>query len=154
MKDEKAEINRGFTTSLEAPKPFTIGNSSEVMLSKQLRVVSQHVKKGLIVLIAQEGIGSNDQYGCNLMGNIILGFSKNIEIPQTIIFMNTGVKLLCKNSPVLKALKDMKIIGTNFIASYDCIIEHNITDDLKIGNICTSGEISEQIINATNLIRL
>jgi hypothetical protein len=155
MKDEKTEINRGLSsTSIDATKSFNINSQSELMVSKQLRIVSQHVKKGLIVLIANEGMGSNDEYGYNLMENIILGFSKNIELPQAIIFVNNAVKLLTKNSNLLDCLKEMKMLGTNIISSYDCALRHNVLETIKVGKVCSTGEISELIINANNLIRL
>jgi hypothetical protein len=87
-------LDRPITLIYDENNPFGRSFSSEVStLSKQIRIVSQHVKQGLLVLIAQDGLGGHDEYSKDILKNILFSMSKNIELPQTIILVNTAVNL-------------------------------------------------------------
>ena len=59
-----------------------------------------------VFLIQSEGLGrGDDQLGTMLMANFLRLLGESKEKPETLVFWNTGVRLVCEDSHVLGHLK-------------------------------------------------
>ena len=90
--------------------------------------------KRKVFLIQSEGLGRGDeQLGSMLMANFFRLLGENEHKPGTIVFWNTGVRLLCEGSPVLERLKRLEEQGVEFLACTTCLEYFELTDKLAVG---------------------
>jgi selenium metabolism protein YedF len=87
-----------------------------------------------VFLVQSEGLGSGDeQLGQMLMANFLRLLGENEDKPQTIVFWNTGVRLVCEGSPVLERLKKLEEQGVELLACTTCLEYFELTDKLAAG---------------------
>lgn len=87
-----------------------------------------------VFLIQSEGLGRGDeQLGSMLMANFLRLLGENEEKPGSMIFWNSGVRLLCEGSPVLHRLKPLEEQGVELLACATCLEYLELTDKLAVG---------------------
>ncbi len=87
-----------------------------------------------VFLIQSEGLGRGDeQLGSMLMSNFFRLLGENEDKPGSIIFWNTGVRLVCEGSPVLERLKRLEEQGVELLACTTCLEYFELTDKLALG---------------------
>ena len=87
-----------------------------------------------IFLIQSEGLGRGDeQLGSILMINFLRFLDESQDKPDSIIFWNTGVRLLCQGSKVLEPLKRLEKQGVELLACTTCLDYFELTDNLAVG---------------------
>jgi selenium metabolism protein YedF len=91
-----------------------------------------------IFLIQSEGLGRGDeQLGSMLMANFLRLLGESEDKPRTLIFWNSGVRLLCQDSKVLDHLKWIEEQGVELLACTTCLEYFDLTDKLVIGKPTT-----------------
>jgi selenium metabolism protein YedF len=101
-----------------------------------------------IIVIQGEGLGRGDEkLGTLLMANFLrlLGDSENK--PASIIFWNSGVRLLCQDSEVLDYLKNMEQRGVELLACTTCIEYFGLYDRLLAGKPTTMAKSIMAMMN-------
>ncbi len=87
-----------------------------------------------VILIQGEGLGRGDeQLGSMLMANFFRLLGENVDKPESIVFWNTGVRLLCEGSPFLERLKRLEEQGVELLACTTCLEYFELTDKLAVG---------------------
>jgi selenium metabolism protein YedF len=85
-------------------------------------------------LIQSEGLGrSDDELGKILMVNFLRLLEESPEKPSTIVFWNTGVRLVCEGSWALACLKALEAKGVEILACSTCLEYFELTDKLAVG---------------------
>ncbi len=100
-----------------------------------------------IVIVNRDTMGS----GSGELGEILIGsFLRKVwaaaEKPDAIIFYNSAVKLLVKESPVLDALHGLDHAGVDLVACGTCIGYFNIQDRMAAGRESNMEEIANLIL--------
>ena len=91
-----------------------------------------------VILIQSEGLGrGDDQLGVMLMANFLRLLGESKEKPETLIFWNTGVRLVCEDSNVLGHLKRLEDQGVEILACTTCLEYFDLVDQLKVGKPTT-----------------
>jgi selenium metabolism protein YedF len=91
-----------------------------------------------VFLIQSEGLGrGEEQLGGLLMANFLRLLGENQEKPETIIFWNTGVKLVCEGSRVLDHLKRLEGQGVTILACTTCLEYLDLTEKMAVGKPTT-----------------
>jgi hypothetical protein len=88
-----------------------------------------------VVLVRGEGMGQgNDELGKLLLANFLrmLSEDKN-KSPKMIFCLNHGVKIACKNSPMLAHLTKLVENGTLLVLCKTCLEYLNLTDQVAVG---------------------
>ena len=94
--------------------------------------------KKKVFLIQSEGLGKGeDQLGALLMANFLRLLGANEEKPETIIFWNTGVRLVCEGSRVLEHLKKLEEQGITILACTTCLEYFGLEDKIVVGKPTT-----------------
>lgn len=89
---------------------------------------------GKTFLIQSEELGrGDDQLGSMLMANFLRLLGESQEKPSTLIFWNTGVRLVCEGSHVLDHLKKLEDQGVEIVACSTCLEYFEVMDQLKVG---------------------
>ena len=87
-----------------------------------------------IFLIQSEGLGRGDeQMGSILMITFLRLLEESQDKPGSMIFLNTGVRLLCQGSKVLELLKRLEKQGVELLACTTCLEFFELTDSLAVG---------------------
>jgi selenium metabolism protein YedF len=112
-------------------------------------------KKKLTLLLSSDKLGvGDDKLGDILMKSYIFALSEADTIPDDLIFINGGVKLTSKSSPVLGSLKKLIERGTNILVCGVCLDFYNLQDELSVGEISNMYTIVQLMNNADKTIKL
>ena len=100
------------------------------------------------ILIQSNGLGrGEDQLGALLMANFLRLLGESADKPETIIFWNTGVKLVCEGSKVLEHLKRLEQQGVTVLACTTCLEYFELTEKQVIGKPTTMVKSIQSMLN-------
>lgn len=97
-------------------------------------------------LITSEGIGLDEPVGKLLMANFLRLLGESPQKPAAIVFMNTGVRLVCEGSNFLEHAKKLEAQGVEMLACTTCLEYFELTDKLKVGKPTTMGKTIQQMM--------
>ena len=90
------------------------------------------------ILIQSDTLGKgSDELGELLMAGFLRLLGENPEKPGSIIFWNSGVRLVCEGSWALEHLKKLEEQGVEILACTTCLEFFELQDKLKIGKPTT-----------------
>jgi selenium metabolism protein YedF len=93
---------------------------------------------GKTLLIQGEGLGSGDhQLGQMLMANFLRLLGESEKKPASIVFWNTGVKLVAPDSQVLDHLKRLEGQGVEILACTTCLEYFDLKEKIAVGKATT-----------------
>ena len=111
------------------------------------------LKKQVVLLITSDQIGmGSEELGRVLMKTFINTLIETTPRPETIIFMNSGVKLAIEGSPVLESLDKLEKAGVNLLVCGTCLNYFEVKDKLKAGKVSNMYEIVEHMMGAEKVI--
>ncbi len=91
-----------------------------------------------VILIQSEVLGRGDEeLGMLLMANFLRLLGESQDKPGTLIFWNSGVRLLCEGSYALAHLKQLEGQGVEILACTTCLEYFDMMDKLKAGKPTT-----------------
>jgi selenium metabolism protein YedF len=91
-----------------------------------------------IFLIQSEGLGrGEDKLGGLLMANFLRLLGESKEKPESLIFWNTGVRLVCEGSKVLDHLKRLEAQDVTILACTTCLEYFDLVDKMAVGKPTT-----------------
>jgi selenium metabolism protein YedF len=93
------------------------------------------------------------------LGNILVrGFFHTLgeihPLPQTIIFLNSGVKLACVSSPVLDDLCTLEAEGIEMLVCGTCLDYFELTQRRAVGQVSNMYDIAETMLGAGKVVNL
>jgi len=105
--------------------------------------------------IACESMGSEDMV---LGKKLMMGFLGNIKNispkPQTIIFVNTGIKMTTVNKDSVAVLKELEKDGAEVLSCGVCLEHFGLVDELKVGRVSDAHTVMLRMFGADKLIRI
>lgn len=105
------------------------------------------------VIINSEFLGAgSDELGKKLMGSYLRKIWALDNRPQKILFYNSGVKLLTKDSEVLDALTGLYENGVDLVACGTCATFFEIKEQIEIGRIGDMHEIATSMLEFDKVI--
>src|SRR4030042_4328843 len=91
-----------------------------------------------VILIQSEGLGrGDDTLGGMLMASFLRVLGESAEKPKTLVFWNSGVRLLCEGSEVLGHIKKLEGQGVELLACTTCLEYFDLEDKLQVGKPTT-----------------
>lgn len=112
-------------------------------------------REGRILLISQDVMGKGDDaLGAVLMKSFFHTLAETDPAPDTIIFFNSGVKLLAEGSEVIDDITMLEKKGKRIIACGTCLDYFNLKQSLRAGTVSNMYEIKELMITASSTISL
>lgn len=109
----------------------------------------------LVLVIASEFMGRGEAE----LGHILIrGFFHTLgevkPLPDTIIFFNSGVKLVVEDSPVIDDLVDLTERGVEILACGTCLDYHEMKDQVAVGVVSNMYTIAETMLGAGKVVTL
>ncbi|MBK5241141.1 sulfurtransferase-like selenium metabolism protein YedF [Clostridium sp.] len=112
-------------------------------------------KKKFTLVLSSDKLGhGDDKLGDILMKSYIFALSEADLIPDDLLLINGGVKLIINSSPVLDSLKQLIQRGTNILVCGVCLDFYNLKDELSLGEISNMYTIVQLMNNADKTIKL
>jgi selenium metabolism protein YedF len=102
-----------------------------------------------VILIQSEGLGrGSDELGEILMSNFLRLLAESQEKPDSLVFWNTGVRLVCEGSWALEHLQELEEKGIEILACRTCLEYFELTDKLKVGRPTTMPESIQSMLSS------
>lgn len=106
-----------------------------------------------VILINGESLGKGpDELGARLMGAFLRRLWAQDNKPGTIIFYNSGVKLLARGSSVLDALDGLFEAGVDLVACGTCVAFFELGDKIVVGRVSDMQEIAAVLLAADKVV--
>lgn len=100
------------------------------------------------------GRGEHDQLGHILMRGFFHTLGEVEPVPDTIIFYNSGVKLVVEASPVVEDLQALVEAGAQILACGTCLGYYELEDKVVVGEISNMYTIAETMLRAGKKVSL
>lgn len=108
-----------------------------------------------VLLIPSEFMGrGEEELGHILMRGFFHTLGEVEPLPDTIIFFNSGVKLVVEGSPVIDDLLDLSGGDVEILACGTCLDYYQLKDQVVVGLVSNMYTIAETILGAGKVISL
>jgi selenium metabolism protein YedF len=110
----------------------------------------------LVLVVPSEfmGRGGHDELGQILMRGFLHTLGEVEPLPDTIIFFNSGVKLVVEGSSVVEDLKALVEKGVEILACGTCLGYYDLRDNVAVGTVSNMYTIAEAMVGAASLLNL
>lgn len=107
-----------------------------------------------VIYIASDTMGiGDDELGRILLRNFIFTLNELDLPPDQIIFVNSGVKLVCQGSEALEGLEKLACQGVDIASCGLCLEFFHLKDKLSIGRVSNMLETASALTQAGRVIR-
>jgi selenium metabolism protein YedF len=110
----------------------------------------------LVLFVASQymGQGEHAELGTILVRAFFHTLGEVEPLPETIIFINSGVKLVVEGSPVTEDLDALCSQGIEVLACGTCLDYYGLKDKLAVGEISNMYTIAETLLGAGKVVKL
>lgn len=111
---------------------------------------------GYSVFIGKDHVGEGDpELGLNLMKMALYTLSESNNTPVSLLFMNSGVKLVAgEKDQVVDSVQNLIDKGCEVLVCGTCLDFYGVKDALNVGDISNMYEILERMHDAQKVITL
>ena len=107
-----------------------------------------------VVVVPSDVMGHGDDVlGDVLIKAFIFALTQQDDLPDSILFYNSGVKLTCEGSPVLEDLNKLANAGVEIFSCGTCLKHFDIEDKLAVGAVTNMYVIVEKQLQAGVVVR-
>ena len=107
-----------------------------------------------VIFIGSDQMGSGDpELGRILMKNFICTLTELNPLPDSVLFVNAGVKLACSDSEVIEALEKLACNSVDVASCGLCLDFFNLKGDLAVGRSTNMLDIVKTLRDAASTIR-
>lgn len=108
-----------------------------------------------VVFMGKDYIGEGDyELGSALVKMFFYTLSQADDVPESILFMNSGVKLPTLDEQVVSHLQALENRGVKILVCGTCLDYYKLKGDLKLGEISNMYDITEKMFAASKVIAL
>ena len=108
-----------------------------------------------VMLIGSDRLGDGpEELGRLLMKNFIITLLDQSELPDRMLFLNTGVLLTAAGSEVVEALEALGNRGVEVLSCGVCLDFFKKKESLAAGGVTNMFTIAESLLQASSVVRL
>jgi selenium metabolism protein YedF len=108
-----------------------------------------------VVMITSDRLGDGpEELGRLLMRNFVHTLLETAELPDRILFLNSGVFLTCEGSDVIEALGKLRGMGVEIFSCGLCLDFFTIKNKLRVGATTNMLATAEYLLSAGSVIKL
>ena len=109
----------------------------------------------LVLTVPSEFVGRGDEdLGRILVRAFFHTLGEVQPLPDTVIFLNSGVKLVVTGSPVLDDLVALRDQGISLLACGTCLGHYGLKEQVAVGEISNMYTIAETLLGAGRVVSL
>jgi len=128
----------------ETPREETVPQSSAAAAGPLVLVVPSELM----------GRGEHEELGQVLIRGFFHTLGEVEPLPDTIIFFNSGVKLVVEGSPVVEDLQGLVERGVEILACGTCLGYYELKDKVAVGEVSNMYTIAETLLRAGKIVSL
>jgi len=102
-------------------------------------------EKGLLIIVGSDTMGKEEALGKILMKGVFETMKVIKELPHTIFFLNTGIRLTTLDNEFIPLMKEFEQMGVEIFTCGTCLKYFNLESELKVGFRGTTNHIVEGI---------
>jgi len=107
-----------------------------------------------VLFVTSDQMGQGDaELGTILLRNFLITLNEATTRPDTILFVNAGVKLVVDGADTIEALNSLACDGVDIAACGLCLEFYDIKDKLMVGRVSNMLETVETLQSAGRIIR-
>ena len=107
----------------------------------------------VVALIAADTVGRGpEELGGILMRSFLHTLTEVTPCPEVLVFMNTGVRLVVEESPVLEDLRLLAGRGVEILACGTCLEYFKLKDRVAVGTVSNMYTIAETLVGAGRVV--
>lgn len=108
-----------------------------------------------VVLFASDCMGrGSEELGGILVRSFLHTLNEVEPRPDTLVFLNSGVRLVVEGSPVLEDLQALAARGVQLLACGTCLGYYELKEKVAVGTISNMYTIAETLLGAGKVIAL
>ncbi len=138
---ETEKVDNYWKVRLVKGYPCEVESSELGVKSSELR----EEEKDILLIVGTDALGKEEGLGKVLMKGFFETIKVTKEIPHTIFFLNTGIKLTTIETDIIPILKDIEAMGVEIFSCGTCLKHYNLESELKVGYRGTTNHIVEGI---------
>lgn len=109
---------------------------------------------GTVVLLNSDTIGHpDDELGAMLMRAFLGTLVEAERVPDAVVCLNGGVRLVAQGSPVLRYLQQLQEMGVRVLACGTCLDWFHLKDKLGAGAVTNMADVVDLLAAARSVIR-
>jgi selenium metabolism protein YedF len=117
--------------------------------------VSGSIAQSVVLVVLSDSMGRGDvELGRILVRSFFHTLGEVSPLPDVAIFINTGVKLVAEDSPVLDDLRSLSDQGLQVLACGTCLGHFDLKDRVAVGEISNMYTIAETLLQAGKVVNL
>lgn len=149
-------VNRGYVVAESAVEGGYALTISKGETSAESAAVAQSTAGGpKVMLVTSDRLGDGpEELGRLLMKNFIITLLDLDELPDRMIFLNTGVLLAVEGSEVLEALDALGCRGVEVLSCGVCLDFFHKKELLRAGTVTNMFTAAESLMGAASVIKL
>ena len=107
-----------------------------------------------VIYIGAEIMGSgSDELGRLLLKNFLITLLDLDSAPDAILFVNAGVKLVCRGAEVCESLEQLACRGTDIAACGLCLDFFGLKQEVAVGRVTNMFDIAQTLTGAGRVVR-
>ncbi|MBO6163620.1 MAG: sulfurtransferase-like selenium metabolism protein YedF [Lachnospiraceae bacterium] len=111
-------------------------------------------RRGATIVVASNKMGDGEEkLGKALMKAFLFALTNTPDVPETMLFYNSGAYLTCEGSDSLEDLKHLAEAGTKIFTCGTCLNFYGITEKLQVGEVTNMYDIVDMQQKAAKIIR-
>jgi len=130
----------------------------EVGVEEAVEAKEKDVPPGgpLVLIVPSEfmGRGEHDELGHVLIRAFFHTLGEVHPVPDTVIFFNSGVKLVVEGSPVVEDLRSLIEAGVQVLACGTCLGYYQLEDKVAVGEVSNMYTIAETMLAAGSVVNV
>jgi len=108
-----------------------------------------------VVMFAKDRLGEgSEELGNVLVAGLLNTIKERDVLPDKIIFMNSGINLVLKDSPALPLLKELVEKNVDLVSCSTCLDYFGKMNELAIGRVSNMYEILESMLAVEKVINI
>lgn len=127
---------------------------SEPKVTSDLTVCASSRQSTVLVVTSDQMGRGEAELGTILMRTFFHTLSESQLLPQTIIFYNSGVKLVVEGSAILDDLRALESRGVEILACGTCLGYFNLKEQLAVGSVSNMYSIVEALLGASHVLTI
>jgi len=114
-----------------------------------------NIEKDLLLMIKSSAVGDSEpDLGEKLMKSMLSMYLESDRLPAKIIFMNSGIYLTTKNSPVKDILKQFEETGVELLSCGTCLDYYDRKDKLIFGSVTNMKDSVRAILDFKKVVTI
>jgi selenium metabolism protein YedF len=108
----------------------------------------------LVVPSERMGRGEHDELGTVLIRSFFHTLGEVSPTPDTVLFFNSGVKLVAEGSPLVEELQALAARDVEILACGTCLGYYALKDKVAVGEVSNMYTIAERMLGADKVVTL